>query len=62
MKKQFTNDDDARDVSIIITDRLIECGYIKSCIDTDNSTEFDIQDIIQEEISKVLVQLTGKEL
>ena len=43
--------DDTRDIAIRIVDRLVEQGIIKNCTDTDDETEFQVQDIIQEEIN-----------
>lgn len=44
--------DEIRDIAIIITDRLVDEGFIKNCVDTDDTTEFDVQDIIAEAISE----------
>jgi len=49
-------EDDIRDVAIRITDKLVEMGIIPNCIDTDNETEFEVQDAIVEEISNQLNQ------
>ena len=43
--------DDTRDVAIRIVDRLVDLGIIKDCTDTDDETELEVQDIIQEEIN-----------
>lgn len=51
--KTFTNDD-TRDVAIQIVDELVKEGYVKDCIDTDDETEFSIQDIIHEKINAFL--------
>ncbi len=47
--------DDCRDIAIRIVDKLVQEGLIKNCIDTDDQTEFEIQDIIVSEllISKI---------
>ena len=37
---------DIRDSAIRITDALIEMGYVPDCTDTDDETEFEIQDRI----------------
>jgi hypothetical protein len=37
-----------KDLSIAIVDKMVEQGIIKDCTDTDDSTEFDAQDIIRE--------------
>lgn len=41
-------DRDNRDLAIIILDRLVEGGVIPDCTDTDDNTEWDTQDIIEE--------------
>ena len=41
------NLDDIKDLSIIIVNEMIENGLIKDCTDTDESDEFDAQDIIR---------------
>lgn len=43
--------DDTRDVAIRIVDRLVEMGIIKDCTDTDDETEFIVQDVIHSEIN-----------
>jgi hypothetical protein len=40
--------DDIKDLSIIIVGKMIEEGIIKDCMDTEDQTEFDAQDIIRE--------------
>jgi hypothetical protein len=37
-----------KDLSIAIVDKMVEQGLIKDCIDTDDTYEFDAQDIIRE--------------
>jgi hypothetical protein len=49
-------EDDIRDVAIRITDKLVEMGIVPDCIDTDDETEFDVQDLIVEEISNQINQ------
>ena len=44
-------EDDIRDVAIRITDKLVAMGIVPNCIDTDDETEFDVQDVIMQEIS-----------
>jgi len=48
MKK--LTEDDIRDIAIAITDKLVELGYVPDCIDTDDESEFEVQD----EINKIL--------
>ena len=47
-------EDDTRDVAIKIVDELVEKGLIKDCMDTDDETEFEVQDIIHEHIKEFL--------
>ena len=47
----LTNDE-TRDIAIRITDKLVSAGYIKNCIDTDDETEFDVQDIIHNQLNE----------
>ena len=42
--------DDIRDIAIRIVDSLVEQGIIKDCTDTDDETEFEVQDTIFAEI------------
>ena len=51
--RKITNDD-TRDLAIKCIDKLVEGGYMADCLDTDDETEFEIQDIIHEEINKAL--------
>lgn len=44
--------DDIKDLSIIIVDKMVGEGIIKDCIDTDDQTECDAQDIIREVLCK----------
>lgn len=41
------NLDDIKDLSIIIVNEMIKDGLIKDCTNTDESDEFDAQDIIR---------------
>lgn len=49
--KEDTNDD-IRDIAIRIVDELVHQGIIASDLDTDNETEFQIQDVIFNELKK----------
>ena len=42
--------DDCRDIAIRIVNKLVQEGYVKDCMDTDDETEFEIQDIILNEL------------
>lgn len=48
----LTNDD-TRDISINIVDKLVENKLIKDCIDTDDDTEFEYQDIIHKILNDI---------
>ena len=45
---------DNRNLAILILDKLVEEGLIPDCIDTDNETEWEVQDIIEEVLDKYL--------
>ena len=47
-------EDDIRDIAIRIVDQMVFEGIIPDCTDTNNSIEFDTQDIIVEQLTKVL--------
>lgn len=51
--KKFT-EDDIRDVAIRITNQLIELGFVPDCTDTDDESEFEVQDAIVEILSETL--------
>lgn len=40
--------DQRRDIAIDITNRLILMGLVPDCIDTDDESEFEVQDMIVE--------------
>jgi len=48
--KGFKTLDDIRDFSITVVDSMVKQGYIKDCTDTDDDTEFSVQDIITQEL------------
>lgn len=51
--KKFT-EDEIRDIAIRITDRLVELGHLPNCIDSDDETEFEVQDEINEILNQSL--------
>lgn len=51
--KKYT-EDDIRDIAIRITDRLVELGFVPNCIDSDDETEFEVQDEINEMLNQLL--------
>ena len=40
--------DTIRDIAIRITDMLVDAGYVPDCTDTNDATEFEVQDSITE--------------
>jgi|TARA_R100000482_G_scaffold99634_1_gene43202 hypothetical protein len=46
--EQFAQEDNLRDIAIAMTDKLVEQGFVKDCIDTDCEDEFGVQDILHE--------------
>lgn len=40
----------ASDIAIRITNKLIELGYVRDCTDTDIQDEFEVQDVIIEQL------------
>jgi len=42
--------DDCRDIAIRIVDYLVQEGFVKNCIDTNDDSEFEIQDFILNEL------------
>ena len=38
--------DERQDIAITITNLLIELGYVPDCTDTDDESEFEVQDMI----------------
>jgi len=49
-KEEEKHLDDCRDIAIRIVDKLVQEGFVKNCIDTDDDTEFEVQDIILNEL------------
>lgn len=50
--------DTIRDISIQITNKLIELGYVPDCTDTDNESEFEVQDAIVEVLELIIPEGT----
>ncbi len=40
------NRDDRQEIGITITNKLIEMGFVPDCTDTDDESEFEVQDMI----------------
>lgn len=55
--KVIITEDDIRDIAINIVDLFVGCGLIEDCTDTDDTTEFDFQDQINDIITERLNQL-----
>ena len=51
--KDFTTDD-IRDIAVKIVDKLVEQDLVINCMDTDDETEFEVQDIIVKQLNKDL--------
>ena len=47
-------EDDIRDIAIRIVDEMVLEELLPDCIDTNNTTEFEVQDIIVEQLTKAL--------
>ena len=47
-------EDDIRDTAIAITDMLVKAGLVPDCTDSDDPTEFGVQDTIVDIITKKL--------
>ena len=47
-------EDEIRDIAIRIVDQMVFEGIIPDCTDTDDNTEFDVQDIIVEQLENAL--------
>ena len=45
--------DERQEIGITITNKLIELGYVPDCTDTDNQSEFEVQDMIAEVIQEL---------
>ena len=56
------NDDDIRDIAIRIVDELVRQDIIASDVDTDNETEFQIQDVIFNELKKQNLNFEDEEV
>ncbi len=51
MKVEIT-EDDTRDIAIALVDELVGMGLIEDCTDTDDETEFEMQDIFHDIINE----------
>ena len=55
--------DERQDIAIVITNKLIELGYVPDCTDTDDESEFEVQDMIAEVLkeNKLRVKMSADE-
>ncbi len=44
--------DERQEIGITITNELIKLGYVPDCTDTDDQSEFEVQDLIAKIIKK----------
>ena len=54
---QNLTNDDTRDIAIRCVDKLIEMGYVPDNMDSDDEDEFNVQDMIHNEINSALGML-----
>tara|TARA_R100000656_G_scaffold11669_1_gene12273 strand:- start:966 stop:1208 length:243 start_codon:yes stop_codon:yes gene_type:complete len=59
---KFVSEDDIRDIAIRIVDELVRQDIIASDVDTDNETEFQIQDVIFNELKKQNLNFEDEEV
>ena len=52
--------DETRDIAIAIVDELVRLKFVPDCIDTDNQSEFEAQDMIVKILKKRLIINKGK--
>lgn len=46
------DNDERRDIAINIVNKLVKLGYVPDCTDTDNESEFEVQDMIVKLLKK----------
>jgi hypothetical protein len=52
-KTRKLDKDERQEIGITITNKLIELGYVLDCTDTDNQSEFEVQDMVAEVIKEL---------
>ena len=62
MESIEARNDDIRDIAIRIVDELVRQDIIASDVDTDNETEFQIQDVIFNELKKQNLNFEDEEV
>ena len=45
--------DERQEIGITITNKLIKMGYVADCTDTENQSEFEVQDMIAKVVKKL---------
>ena len=45
--------DERQEIGITITNKLIELGYVPDCTDTDDESEFEVQDMVAKVIKEL---------
>lgn len=58
-QKQLTSND-INDLKVLIVGNLVIEGIIKDCTDTDDETEFEAQDVVENTLKSRLTQLGFK--
>ena len=53
MKTRKLDKDERQDIGIAITNHLIELVYVPDCTDTDDQSEFEVQDLIASVLKKL---------
>lgn len=53
MKTRKLDKDERQDIGIAITNHLIKLGYVPDCTDTDDQSEFEVQDLIASVLKKL---------
>lgn len=59
-KTRKLDKDELRDISITITNKLIELGYVPDCTDTNDESEFEVQDMIVKVLKKNKLRIKTK--
>jgi len=54
LEKKPIDNDDTRDIALVCVERAVKATLIQDCTDTEKTDEFDLQDIIHDEINKAL--------
>jgi hypothetical protein len=60
MASRKLNRDERQDIAIEITNELIKLGYVPDCTDTNDESEFEVQDLIARVLNKHELQIKKK--